>query len=168
VFYTGSEETTAGIRQETNSIRYKIRSLRANYSGSPKHLITWSHFPNILHAAFTRKDPKSTKNAVKLSVFFALLGSASVKMGVKFWEIDHWSQFHQHFMNSFFKRKCFCSFSLIFWWKNIGKKQLIKCWWSQFNVHFMSSFYAKILSKKNKTGLRPVSRQQQDRFTNML
>ena len=37
------------------------------------------NFTNVLRAAFTRADPKSAKKTVKLSSFFALLGSASVK-----------------------------------------------------------------------------------------
>jgi len=37
------------------------------------------NFTNILHKAFTCEDPKSTKNTVKPSVFFALLGSDGVK-----------------------------------------------------------------------------------------
>jgi len=37
------------------------------------------NFTNTLGAAFTSADPKSTKNTVKLSVFFVLLGSVSVK-----------------------------------------------------------------------------------------
>ena len=37
------------------------------------------NFTNVLQAAFTRADPKSAKKTVKLSCFFALLGSARVK-----------------------------------------------------------------------------------------
>jgi len=37
------------------------------------------NFTNILFEAFTSADHKSVKNAVKLKVFFALLGSAPVK-----------------------------------------------------------------------------------------
>jgi len=37
------------------------------------------NFNNILRAAFTCADPKSIRNTVKLSVFFALLGSACAK-----------------------------------------------------------------------------------------
>ena len=37
------------------------------------------NFTNILQAAFTHADPKSAKKTVKLSSFFALLGSACVK-----------------------------------------------------------------------------------------
>jgi len=36
-------------------------------------------FINILQAAFTHAGPKSAENTVKLSVFFALLGSEQVK-----------------------------------------------------------------------------------------
>jgi len=36
-------------------------------------------FTNFLCAAFMRADPKSAKNTVKQSVFFALLGSVLVK-----------------------------------------------------------------------------------------
>ncbi len=36
-------------------------------------------FTNVLHAAFMLVDPKSVKNTVKLSIFFTLLGSTSVK-----------------------------------------------------------------------------------------
>jgi len=41
----------------------------------------WSevNFINVLQAAFTHKDFKSTKKTIKLSTFFALLGSARVK-----------------------------------------------------------------------------------------
>ncbi len=38
------------------------------------------NFTNILHKAFMLKDPKSVKNTVKRSVFFALLGSARKTM----------------------------------------------------------------------------------------
>ena len=41
------------------------------------------NFTNVLRAAFTRADPKSTKKTVKLSSFFALLGSARVKAARK-------------------------------------------------------------------------------------
>ena len=37
------------------------------------------NFTNILQAAFKRADPTSAKKTVKLSSFFALLGSAHVK-----------------------------------------------------------------------------------------
>jgi len=37
------------------------------------------NFINIQRAAFSYEDPESTKNTVKPSVFFPLLGSASVK-----------------------------------------------------------------------------------------
>jgi len=37
------------------------------------------NFINILQAAFTSADPPKAKNTVKLSVFFALLGSSPVK-----------------------------------------------------------------------------------------
>ncbi len=37
------------------------------------------NFINVLQAAFAHADPKSVKETIKLSVFFALLGSASVK-----------------------------------------------------------------------------------------
>ena len=37
------------------------------------------NFTNILWAALTRADPKSVKKTVKLSSFFALLGSVSLK-----------------------------------------------------------------------------------------
>jgi len=36
-------------------------------------------FINVLRAALARADPKSTKNTVKSSGFFALLGSSCVK-----------------------------------------------------------------------------------------
>ena len=38
---------------------------------------------NVLRAAFTLKDPKSAKKLLNLTVFFALLGSASVKAARK-------------------------------------------------------------------------------------
>jgi len=37
------------------------------------------NFTNILCAAFTRADPKSTKKTDDFTVFFVLLGSARVK-----------------------------------------------------------------------------------------
>ena len=37
------------------------------------------NFTNVLRAAFALVDPKSAKKTVKLSSFFALLGSTSVK-----------------------------------------------------------------------------------------
>ena len=37
------------------------------------------NFTNVLQAAFTSADPKSTKKTVKLSSFIALLGFAHVK-----------------------------------------------------------------------------------------
>ena len=37
------------------------------------------NFTNVLRAAFALVDPKSAKKAVKLSSFFALLGSSRVK-----------------------------------------------------------------------------------------
>jgi len=37
------------------------------------------NFINVLCTAFTLADPKSVKKTVKLSIFFTLLGSASVK-----------------------------------------------------------------------------------------
>ncbi len=37
------------------------------------------NFSNVLRTAFTLADPKSAKKTVKLSVFFALSGSARVK-----------------------------------------------------------------------------------------
>ncbi len=40
-------------------------------------------FTKIKCTAFARTDPKSAKNAVKLSVFFALLGSARIKAACK-------------------------------------------------------------------------------------
>ncbi len=41
------------------------------------------NFTNIIHIAFMRADHKSAENTVKLSVFFALLGSAQVKAAHK-------------------------------------------------------------------------------------
>ena len=41
------------------------------------------NFATILRAAFTRADPKSAKKTVKLSSFFALLGSAREKAAYK-------------------------------------------------------------------------------------
>ena len=37
------------------------------------------NFTNILQAVFTRADPKSAEKTVKLSSFFALLGSSRVE-----------------------------------------------------------------------------------------
>ncbi len=37
------------------------------------------NFINVLHTAFTLVDPKSVKKIDNLTVFFTLLGSASVK-----------------------------------------------------------------------------------------
>ncbi len=39
----------------------------------------WDNFVNVLCAAFTCRNPKSTKETVELSVFFALLGSGRLK-----------------------------------------------------------------------------------------
>jgi len=41
------------------------------------------NFTNIIWAAFTHADPQSAKKTVKLSVFFALSGSAHAKAGRK-------------------------------------------------------------------------------------
>ena len=41
------------------------------------------NFTNVLRAAFRLEDPKSTKKTVKLSSFFALLGSSCVKAARK-------------------------------------------------------------------------------------
>ena len=41
------------------------------------------NFTNILCAAFTRKDTKSAKKQLELTVFFVLLGSAHVKAGCR-------------------------------------------------------------------------------------
>jgi len=46
-----------------------------------KDEISLVNFINILRAAFTRADPKSTKKTDDLTVFFALSGSAHVKAG---------------------------------------------------------------------------------------
>jgi len=48
-------------------------------------LSTGVDFINVLHAAFTLEDPKSTKNTVKLSFFFVfvLLGSVHVQAAHK-------------------------------------------------------------------------------------
>ena len=40
---------------------------------------TGLNFINVLRTAFTIADPKSVKKTVKLSIFFMLLGSMSVK-----------------------------------------------------------------------------------------
>jgi len=42
-------------------------------------LATGVNFTNVLQADFRRADPKSAKKTVKLSSFFVLLGSASIK-----------------------------------------------------------------------------------------
>jgi len=44
---------------------------------------TGVNFINVLQAAFVLADPKSAKETVKLSVFFALLGSALAKAAHK-------------------------------------------------------------------------------------
>jgi hypothetical protein len=53
----------------------------------PTHIFEFEtsevNFTNILREDFTRADPKSAKNTYKLSVFFALLGSACVKAALK-------------------------------------------------------------------------------------
>jgi len=41
------------------------------------------NFINVLYTAFTRSDPKSVKKTVKLSIFFMLSGSTSVKAAHK-------------------------------------------------------------------------------------
>jgi len=50
-------------------------------SVEPIALMPGVNFINVLQAAFTSADPKSAKKTVKLSVFFALSGSARVKAG---------------------------------------------------------------------------------------
>jgi len=60
----------------------RIYDLVSCWALSLRALIYWLpgvDFTNILHAAFTHTDPKSTKNTVKLSVFLVLLGSSIVK-----------------------------------------------------------------------------------------
>jgi len=42
-------------------------------------LLTRLNFINVLRTAFTLTDPESVKKRVKLSIFFTLLGSTSVK-----------------------------------------------------------------------------------------
>jgi len=37
------------------------------------------NFINVLHEAFTSADPKKAKNTVKLSLFFTLMSSGSIK-----------------------------------------------------------------------------------------
>jgi len=43
----------------------------------------WVNFINVLQAAFTHADSKSTKKTDNLTVFLALLGSAHVKAARK-------------------------------------------------------------------------------------
>jgi len=68
------------------------------------------NFTNILRAAFTTADPKSAKNTLKTSVFFALLGSESVKAFHKMFVKSYQScQFHKNFTMSFFYAQVFCT-----------------------------------------------------------
>jgi len=70
------------------------------------------NFINVLQAAFTSDDPKTQKNTVKLSVFFALLGSACIKTvhkalvklatGVNFINILPGHFLYKSLLNSFF------------------------------------------------------------------
>jgi len=64
-------------------ICYKHASLTARTRKTKEKsfigLATGVNFINILGAAFTRKDPKSSKKTAKLSIIFALLGSLRVK-----------------------------------------------------------------------------------------
>jgi len=77
----------------------------------------WVNFSNILSASFTSVDPKSHKNTVKLSVFFALLISVCIKALSKHVdEIDPRCQFHQHFTYAFLYKSALRSFSLITVW----------------------------------------------------
>ena len=59
-------------------------------------LIPRFNFTNVLHAAFTLADPKSAIKLLNLTVFFALLGSASAKAARRMlmkltlaWIIEH-------------------------------------------------------------------------------
>ncbi len=54
--------------------------LLVDIHGGPEKLATTGvNFINVLWAAFTHTNPKSAKKIVKLSIFFALLGSARSK-----------------------------------------------------------------------------------------
>ncbi len=65
------------------SRRYKISAFSALFQPGV-------NFIKVLRAAFARADPKSAKKTVKLSVFFALLGSAHIKASRKiFGETQH-------------------------------------------------------------------------------
>ncbi len=54
--------------------RRRIRPTRRRTSGLPV-----VNFINVLRKAFKSADPKSVKKTVKLSIFFMLLGSMSIK-----------------------------------------------------------------------------------------
>jgi len=52
------------------------------------------NFTNILCKDFMRVDPKSVKNTVKLSAFFALLGSLRIKFWWNWpWEAIKWNKY---------------------------------------------------------------------------
>jgi hypothetical protein len=81
-----------------------------------------------------RKDHKSTKRHQQLDCLFALLGSTCVKASLKHvGEINHFSQFHQHFtIEQLFCTnmlctafQCFLFGFAFFCHKEIGKKLLV-------------------------------------------
>jgi len=55
------------------------KSLDLNVSGYRQHRVPGLNFINVLRAAFACADQKCVKMTVKVSIFFTLLGSTSVK-----------------------------------------------------------------------------------------
>ena len=81
---------SSGHFLSTSTSTFLIRRLKAECGINTNFLDNWYcvrvivkllgvNFTNILWAVFTCEDPKSAKNPFKLSIFFALIGSARVK-----------------------------------------------------------------------------------------
>ena len=93
------------------------------------------NFTNILRAAFRCADPKSTKKTVKLSSFFALLGSAPAKAAHRMWvKLTPRCQFYPHFTSSIFVQKSFeqlfstyISGLYLFAARKLAQKLLVNC-----------------------------------------
>jgi len=68
---------------ETQARRIRLRRSRLLFPETHKLDTKGQNFTNILQKTFTPKDPKSAKEIVSFTVFFALLGSARVKASHK-------------------------------------------------------------------------------------
>jgi len=87
-------------------------------SRPPTSLRQGLYFINILLAAFTHADPESAKKkTVKLSAFFALLGSACAKAAHRtFMKLTQGLHFNNILLKTFLSRSIFCSFFLVTVW----------------------------------------------------